>query len=154
MRLRIIHPPKRMQGDTKIAMEICDRVMAGDCLTDEIYRALMLPALVRHNAEKMQTVGVIGVDRKDLPIYPLGLLQSPGLMEFPAAFQRLPSVEHATPSPPTFASGCGYGVPENNGKKKAQSPMQFLVWRGFVWRSALRQTSVGALVLTVFLGSG
>jgi hypothetical protein len=121
MRLGLTHAAKRVQGAAKIAMEIRDSAVAGDCLANEIYRELGVAALVRHDTEKMQTVGVVGVDGKDLAIQALGLVQSPGLMEFTAALQRLPGVEHAAPSPRLVSPLVRrYGVPKDNGNKKAQ----------------------------------
>jgi hypothetical protein len=121
MRLGLTHAAKRVQGAAKIAMEIRYSAVAGDCLANEIYRELGVAALVRHDTEKMQTAGVVGVDGKDLAIQALGLVQSPGLMKFTAAFQRLLGVEHAAPPPPPNLPMVGrYEVLEDNGNKKAQ----------------------------------
>jgi len=95
MRLGITHAAKRMQGAAKIAMEIRDGAVALDCLANQIYRELVMAALVRHDTEKMQTLGMVGVDGKDLATHALGVVQSPSLMKFTPAFQRLLGVEHA-----------------------------------------------------------
>ena len=74
MRLCLTHAAKRAQGGAKIAMEIRDHTVAGDCLADEINRELVVAALVRHDTEEMQAIGVVGVDGKDLAIETLGLI--------------------------------------------------------------------------------
>ncbi len=74
VRLSLAHAAKRVQGGAKIAMEIRDRAVAGDCLPDEINGVPVVAALVRHDTEQMQAISVIGVDGKDLTIEALGLV--------------------------------------------------------------------------------
>jgi hypothetical protein len=85
MRLGLGHTAKRVQDAAKIAMKIRDSAVAGDCFANEIYRELGVAALVRHDTEKMQTVGMVRIDGEDLAIEALGLIQSSSLMKFTAA---------------------------------------------------------------------
>ena len=74
-------------------MEIRNSTIARDGLADQVNRGLVVPGLMRDDAEEMQAIGVVGIDRKDLPVAVLGLLEPASLMQAAPLLQGLVGVE-------------------------------------------------------------
>ena len=74
-------------------MEIRNATIACDGLADQVNRGLVVPGLMRDDAEEMQAIGVVGIDGKDLPVTVLGLLEPASLMQAAPLLQGLVGVE-------------------------------------------------------------
>ena len=68
-----------------------------DCPSDALDGHLVLPDLVRNHTQKMQRVGLIGLDGEDLPVDLLGSLQLPSLVVLDRHRQCLGDRCHAQP---------------------------------------------------------
>ena len=93
MRFGLAHPTERMEGVAQIAVEIRNAIVAGDGFADQVDRGLVVPGLMSDDAEEMQAVGVIWIDRKDLPVTALGLMEPASLMQAAPLLQSLIGIE-------------------------------------------------------------
>ena len=94
MRLGLDQATERLQRGANITVEIRDATISGDRPADQIDRRLAVTGLVRDHTEKMQAVGVVGLDLEDLPVKSLGLVERARLVQPEALLQGPIGVEH------------------------------------------------------------
>src|SRR6266567_5168917 len=105
MRGRLVQAAKRAQSVADIAVEIRSAIVARDRPADEVDSNLAVAGLMRDHAEKMQAVSMVRVDRENLTIEPLRLVEAAGLMQGQGGSQRLCDIQaHFSPLRPTPGS--------------------------------------------------
>jgi hypothetical protein len=74
-------------------VEICGTIVARDRPADEVDGNRMVTAPVGDHAEKMQAIGVVGIDREDLAVESLRLVELAGLMQRQGRSQGLCDIQ-------------------------------------------------------------
>jgi hypothetical protein len=77
LRRGVIRTSKRGQGESEIVVELRQRSPVRNGPADEIDRGFVLAALMSHNTEQVERIGVCGISGKDLPVKPFGLGKPP-----------------------------------------------------------------------------
>jgi hypothetical protein len=90
---RLVKPAHTVQSKTHIAMKIGDSIVAPYGPAKEIERQLVTPVVERNEANEMQAVGVIGLDRENFPVSLLGLTKPPGLVQGHRILERIPDID-------------------------------------------------------------
>ena len=80
MGLSFAQTAERPQDIADVAVEVRDAVIARDRLADQFNGKVVASALVGDDAQQMQGAGMVRIDRKDLPVKALGLIEAAGLM--------------------------------------------------------------------------
>src|SRR5262249_41510590 len=99
VRLGLDHTTERLQRGANITVEIRNRAISGDRPADQIDRRLAVTGRVRDDTEKMQAVGVVGIDLEDLSVKSLGLVEPARLVQPEALLQGPIGVEHRLNAP-------------------------------------------------------
>ena len=80
MRDRPIEPAERLVDAADIVMEFGSGAVLGDRAADQLQCRFGPAGLVRDQAKKVQTIGMVGVGGEKTPVKPLRLGKMPGLM--------------------------------------------------------------------------
>ena len=80
MRFRLTETAEHLKGSADVAVVIGYAIIACDRPADEIDRYLVVTALMCDDAEEVQAIRMIGINCEDLPVNPLRLVKTAGLM--------------------------------------------------------------------------
>ena len=80
MRGRPVEPAKRVVDAADIIVEFGIGAVLGNGAVDQLQRRLGPAGLVRDQAQKVKTIGMVGVRREKAAVKPLRLGEMPGLM--------------------------------------------------------------------------
>ena len=80
MRGHLIHPIERAPGERDVVVILADPVVELDRFADEFRCGCGIAALQSEQAEIMQAVGVVGINRENIAVTALCLGECAGLM--------------------------------------------------------------------------
>jgi hypothetical protein len=85
---------KGAKGRSHIAMKVRDPVIQCDSFADQVDRDVIAARLVGDDSQEVQRIGVVWINRKDLPVKALGFGKPASFVEDQRVADGLVDIEH------------------------------------------------------------